>query len=217
MNTEEYTEPFPLDWNEWRARWDTWRFEQRHELQGSSYRFPREKNVLADAVLGVWSINGRSVELSEVTAPDFGKRPRRDIRYVGITFAGSGGDERHTDIAGSFAELELALGIGNWRSCDECGLITQASDAPDWPDGVCPNCIEHSRWRTEVVFDGALEDIDNYETREQAEARFTEHVDELHREHSTSHWRVDIYDEGDGLNPGQPVQSLVNDPEEEGA
>lgn len=140
MTLDDYTEPFPVDWHAWRRLWDKWRFAQRHELRGSSYRFPREKNLLADEVLGVWSINARSVELSEITFPALGERPRRLVRYVGITFGESGGGERNTELASSFAELELELGIGNWRSCDQCGVFTPASDAPDWPDGICQDC-----------------------------------------------------------------------------
>lgn len=80
-------------------------------LRPCTYRFPRTRNLLADEVLGVWGINGRAVELSEVTFPVLGERPRRTERLIGITFGGSGGDERRTDIVRTFGELERALGI----------------------------------------------------------------------------------------------------------
>jgi hypothetical protein len=96
-------ETFPLDWNEWRTQWAAWKADHAEHLGRSSYRFGR-KNFMADEVLGVWSINGRPVELSEVT---FGAN-----RYVGITFgSASGSDRPDAPLVSTFAELEHELGL----------------------------------------------------------------------------------------------------------
>lgn len=29
------------------------------------------------------------------------------------------------------------------RSCDTCGKVTDAGEAPDWPNGICPDCPDH--------------------------------------------------------------------------
>ena len=94
MSTEEVThstDPFPLDWNEFRRLWSAWladvqaggqlaRFKGRTPFKG--------KNFMADEIIGVfhgpeWGV---LVELSEVKMPDFGARPQRDVRYIGVTF-----------------------------------------------------------------------------------------------------------------------------------
>jgi hypothetical protein len=119
MTTINRTEPFPVDWNAWRELWKAWVDEQTTPVRGAqghpavfqptSWRFPG-KNFLADEVLGTWSVNGRNVELSEVTFPALGERPRRDERLVGVTFGtGAGSDEGA--VCRTFAELEEMLGL----------------------------------------------------------------------------------------------------------
>lgn len=99
---------FPVDWTAWRAEWDAWREQHRDEMGATSWNFG-PKNMLADEVLGKWSINGRPVELSEVTMPDFSKGYGADrVRYVGITF-GSGVPD--AAIVASWGELDRALGF----------------------------------------------------------------------------------------------------------
>lgn len=103
---------FPTDWNEWWKVWTAWK--RHHDLLPTSYRFPG-KNLLADEVLGTFSINGRNVELSEVTFPNLSERDEngrlRDhrVRMVGITF-GIGVDQAGA-VATTFAELERELGL----------------------------------------------------------------------------------------------------------
>lgn len=36
----------------------------------------------------------------------------------------------------------LELEPGDSRTCDGCGIVTDAGDAPDWADGRCPDCVE---------------------------------------------------------------------------
>ena len=99
---------FPLDWNEWRHEWARWSTEKNLKRTPSPFK---GKNFLADAVLGTFKVNGRTVELSEATFPNLSDRDergnliRQDHRYVGITF------EDGTDLADSFAALERILGI----------------------------------------------------------------------------------------------------------
>lgn len=97
--------PFPMDWNDWRKWWNTWVSDQGETLGRSSYRFPAP-NALADYVLGVWSIGGRNVELSDVTF-NIGLESRR---YVGITFGQASGNTT-CDLCGTFADLERALNM----------------------------------------------------------------------------------------------------------
>lgn len=35
---------------------------------------------------------------------------------------------------------DIAGGAEHQRTCDRCGRVTLASDAPDWPDGICEIC-----------------------------------------------------------------------------
>lgn len=86
-----------------RAEWTVWLDTHRPQFAPSSYRFGR-KNVLADEILGVWRINGRNVELSEVTFQIGETR-----RYVGITWGDAVRTE--TGLAASFAELEALLDL----------------------------------------------------------------------------------------------------------
>ena len=100
---------FPVDWNEWNKEWQRWKRAHRADLRATRERF-EGKNLLADDVLGTWDINGRTVELSEVTFPDFGSRDSsRRFRAVGITY-GTGVDGAGT-VVHSWRELERALGI----------------------------------------------------------------------------------------------------------
>lgn len=117
-------------------------------------------------------------------------------------------------IASFYVAIALKDGL---RTCDECGRVTDAGEHPDWPDGVCEECDPSilQTWRTEVVFEGAVEDTEHYETYDEAERAFTAHVDSLQNEHPSKPWRVDVYDET-ALNPGDPVANVTNDPEQEG-
>ncbi len=111
MTSAQTETTFPLDWNEWRAEWAEWK--NAHDLKRpreNPWRY-KDKNFLADAILGVYRVNGRTVELSEVTMPNFGARPREDFRYVGLTF-----DNGETGLAHSFTELETALGLARVTS-----------------------------------------------------------------------------------------------------
>ncbi len=79
MTSAQTETTFPLDWNEWRAEWAEWK--NAHDLKRpreNPWRY-KDKNFLADAILGVYRVNGRTVELSEVTMPNFGARPREDF------------------------------------------------------------------------------------------------------------------------------------------
>lgn len=101
-------EPFPLNYDEWKVLWRQWLADRKAEgtFRPSSWRFPQEKNLLADEVLGVWSINDRNVELSAVT---FTLGPDHD-RYIGVTF-GTGAGTDSGGIAETFSELRAILGI----------------------------------------------------------------------------------------------------------
>jgi hypothetical protein len=100
------TAPFPLDWHAWRAEWDAWRQAHADHLKSTVYKF-EGRNVMTDEVLGVWHVNGRNVELSEVY---FGVRD--PVRYIGITFGTAAGCDRpEAPLVASFAELEHELGI----------------------------------------------------------------------------------------------------------
>lgn len=117
MTPEQHTAEFPADWTEWSRLWAEWKQAHTCQLGRTSWRFGRP-NLLADSVLGKWSIKGRPVELSEVTMPDFGARDEQGrrlygrVRFVGITFgSGSGSDRPDAPLAASFAELEKELGL----------------------------------------------------------------------------------------------------------
>ena len=111
---------FPVDWNDWRTEWKTWREEHSADLKPSSWRFP-PKNFMADDVIGVFSISGRNVELSEVTFPDLSKQGSigsgNRVRYVGVT-SDTGAGTENGGLASTFAELERALGLTD-RAEDE--------------------------------------------------------------------------------------------------
>ena len=102
---------FPLDWNEWCKEWHHWKNDHQSVLKDTRHRF-EGKNFLATDILGTWKVNGRIVELSEVTFPDFrrdpatGRLPYNDRRGIGLTFTDDSGTVVH-----SFTELESALGM----------------------------------------------------------------------------------------------------------
>lgn len=115
-NHYDRSAPFPVEWDAWRRAWNAWLDRQLSigTFTHSSYTFPPQ-NFLADEVLGVWSVNDRPTELSEVTFPDLsggrsGMRRPEMLRYVGITFGQASGHE-NGGLASTFAELERALGI----------------------------------------------------------------------------------------------------------
>lgn len=63
----------------------------------------------ADEILGVWEVNGRTVELSEVTMPNLTSRNGDRVRYIGVTF-GTGAESEGALVA-NFAQLEKLLGL----------------------------------------------------------------------------------------------------------
>ena len=111
METMNRTDPLPTDWNLWRSVWAEWLTDKRStgQVRPTSWRFPG-RNFLADEVLGTFSINGRNVELSEVTFPSLGERPARTIRYVGVTF-GTGAEVDGGAVVSTLAELDKVLGL----------------------------------------------------------------------------------------------------------
>lgn len=105
----------PLDWDEWRKQWREWLRAHSASFKETRERFPG-KNFLATEILGTWKVNGRTVELSEVTFPNLTDRDPQtgilkhyDVRAVGITY-GIGVDGSGT-VVHSFAELETELGL----------------------------------------------------------------------------------------------------------
>lgn len=131
---------FPLDWDQWRTQWDAWKQDHADRLGRSTFRFP-DKNFLADEILGVWSVNGRNVELSEVTFPNLTERDehghliRRQVRFIGITFGtGAGCDTPDQPVVRSFAQLEHELGL----TCPTCDKDTSGSEG--WSTGQCDDC-----------------------------------------------------------------------------
>ena len=130
-------EPFPVDWNEWRKVWSAWRADFAETMGRTSFRFPG-KNMLADEILGTWSINGRNVELSELTMPDFGVRPERRLRFVGITFGtGAGSDEPDNPVVATFHELEKELGL---YVCMNCGTFRSVHGWTSCRDELGASC-----------------------------------------------------------------------------
>ena len=119
MNAEKVThstDPFPLDWNEFRHLWSAWLADVQAGGQLAWYRDTRRtpfsgKNFLADEIIGVYHGPewGVLVELSEIRMPDFGARPRRDVRYIGVTFGNVKTGEtwvpEPSGLAASFADL----------------------------------------------------------------------------------------------------------------
>lgn len=107
---------FPIDWDEWHDEWTEWSQVHSADLRPTTQRIVG-KNFLADEILGIWEINGRVVELSEVTFPNLEERDaatgvllRFEVRHVGITF--KKGDETESGgVVRSFDELEEALGV----------------------------------------------------------------------------------------------------------
>ena len=99
---------FPLDWTTWRGEWAAWREAHGADLAPTSYRWPSERNLFADEVLGAWSVNGRPVEFSEVTFT-MGTTSRR---YIGLTF-GEAERSGSAVLVESWAELEEVLGLAS--------------------------------------------------------------------------------------------------------
>ena len=102
------TTGLPMDWNEWRVMWEEWRegFETRAGVRRgvTGDPFPG-KNMLADEILGTWTLSAagarlRPVELSEVTF--MGRR------IIGITVDGVGTAGQGTTVS-TFAELDDVL------------------------------------------------------------------------------------------------------------
>lgn len=107
--TPTSTEPFPVDWNEWRNEWRTWKDAAAIEPARRPAGYPKEPNMLADEVLGWFRCPDGTVELSEVTMPAFGERPHRTVRFIGYAFAPH--LEGDTGVVSSFAELAEVLGL----------------------------------------------------------------------------------------------------------
>ena len=62
--------------------------------------FP-SKSVMADEILGVWSVGDCALELSEAR---FCER-----RFIGAVWSRNGSEKRETDVAFSFAELDALI------------------------------------------------------------------------------------------------------------
>lgn len=110
------TTPFPVDYDAWRHAYDAWRHEHRDAFRRSTYgAWPHERNVLADAIIERARVNGREVELSDVTMPDFSQPAHlaQTIRYVGIAWGEHDGAASTTagGVVATFAELNDALGL----------------------------------------------------------------------------------------------------------
>lgn len=101
---------FPVDWDEWNGEWREWMTNNRHQFTASTVKFPG-KNMLADDVIGIYNVAAGVVELSEVTMPDFGARPERKLRFVGITWMVDG-KTVNGGLVDSFAELAEMLEAG---------------------------------------------------------------------------------------------------------
>lgn len=107
---------FSIDWDEWQNEWRGWKSAHAADLKPTRERF-RGKNFLADDILGTWSVNGRTVELSEVVFPNLSERDENgrlkdyNVRAIGITYGI--GAEGSGDVVHSFEELEDALGISH--------------------------------------------------------------------------------------------------------
>lgn len=106
------TSTLPMDYNEWRSEWREWREAHAAQLIDVRRSPFKGKNFLADEVLGVWKVNGRTVELSSVTFPNFedrdpdtGRLLEGYKRRIGVTF------EDDTDVVDTFAQLEKVLGL----------------------------------------------------------------------------------------------------------
>lgn len=125
------TEPFPMDWDEWRAEWRAWCTEHADDLKPTRKLYPG-KNVMADDVLGTWIIRGQLTELSAFTFPNLEERDEsgrlidKDHRSVGIT-RGIGVDS-DSDVAHSFADLERLLGIEPITDTIERARLAQQRD-----------------------------------------------------------------------------------------
>lgn len=102
------TKSFPLDWDEWQSEWNQYRAAMDQRWTKTT-KF-RGKNFLADEVLGAWKVNGRTVELSTGTFPNFSERDERgnlkhyDRRFIGVTL-GIGVNAESGPVIYSFAEL----------------------------------------------------------------------------------------------------------------
>jgi hypothetical protein len=101
----------PMDYHDWRKEWNEWKAANANYLKDVRRSPFQGKNFLADQILGVWSVNGRIVELSEVVFPNFVERDANghlmhyDVRRIGLTF------EDDTAVVDSFSELEEVLGL----------------------------------------------------------------------------------------------------------
>ena len=104
------SQPFPSDWHVWRTQWGQFLAAAGEHFAPTDTRAPG-KNFLADDIIGTWNVNGRDVELSEVTMPNFRDRRGDRVRYVGLTFILPGNITRAGDVVSTFAELAEALGL----------------------------------------------------------------------------------------------------------
>ena len=111
MTQNQPTDELPTDWNEWREQWKAWRDGNRTNVPVTKRPagFPKDKNLMADEVLGWFETPNGTVELSEVTMPAFGERPHRTVRFIGYTFAPH--LEGETGVVSTFAELDEVLGL----------------------------------------------------------------------------------------------------------
>lgn len=111
---------FPIDWDEWQTEWKAWLRKHNLDLRPTVERIGGA-NLLADEKLGTWKVNGRVVELSELTFPNLeerdaatGRLKDHRVRAIGITIK-NGEESESGGVVKSFDELEEALGVPHRR------------------------------------------------------------------------------------------------------
>ena len=103
-------EEFPMDYDHWKVLWREWWARNSGQLVQMRHTDPnpfRGKNMLADEILVYLVHEGEPLELSVGRMPAFGERPRRDLRFIGISPA----DAVEQPVVFSFADLERQLGL----------------------------------------------------------------------------------------------------------
>lgn len=105
MMALDHLAKLPVDWNDWRKDWHSWRASTPGLI--STIRpegYPKDKNFLADEVLGWFRCPNGIVELSEVVF-----RIYEPERYIGYAF--SPHLEGETGVVCTFHQLEQVLGL----------------------------------------------------------------------------------------------------------
>ena len=89
----------------------------------------------------------------------------------------------------------LRLFTGDARECDECGRVEPASNAPDWPNGVCTDCEDPEPYRVDVVYAGAVENTTYHPDEATARKVMTTEANGL--ADAGDVWQVDVWDTRD--------------------